>query len=917
MSNKIISSFEKNQPKTFLSFKVKSFTYAIFGVFLGFFIGRILGEIIPPLAILTPIILGLFSFAFSEWFYGGKYANEKRENIIGTFFKQFSIKKVRMSEEKQSTLYAEYKSKKDNNSLFDMEGNEIIGFEILRGDDKEFELVFQSLVENILKTLPAHDQVQFVRVNKDFEDENLFKGREILLEKRVKSQRYFIFFSIYYGVNQQFKQECIERLEEIGVQLNRKEMSNYCQFVFAPNNHPKNTEEPIYPLTYFFGDKVVHAYNGDLIHGASSLASIPRYVSPDFKEFYRPIDKVDSVLCIGFRSRNSAISVLKDALGVLRNEKLEDKKSNVKKIESFEQQMIDKDEGRNVNLCMSLNIIAFGHKEDVNKALTDLERRAEEFPEFDFRPIFCRENAFIREALFSVLPGNRSYNKNRNQNIYSSLEASYYIPFPVMKHDISDKRAFNFRTEENTIWSFPYYKPMATLIAGLPGSGKSLIAGRLFNHHIEMGRQGYRASGFILDLGDSFLFLEDGLADFTFKLSYDNSILKYRPLEIHPLNLFKPFGDRIKYAKKFICQIMGFDPDEPKSQSASDGEIIIAALREFYTKNLNRMSEFKEILEEKLPEFFERISNKELKKANWDEYKARLNNFCKGGLNGEIFDPEKVKYTEKDLENIRFLYACKNTQSKEDKALISAFASLVLEFGNLLEEKFKSGGENEPSNFFYCIDEMQWWRDFIPHSWLRERASQNRKFGASLWLLTQDACDLLIPKIVLEEDRMASEYSLLEAMQRVFFFTLPQNLKVLSVLAREPLTEMGSAIPRGRIESMHKIAKNIQFSIKQSSKNIKSSKFTKGTDRLVGYCDQHLNMFALCADYEKEFLWASTTHDGGRSIRKKALKYSELPFFEVCKKLANWEGSIPENQVSNNFEIDILKTAFQLDNITI
>ncbi len=901
---KTVTSLLRNRPKFFNTVKKKSFTYGFLGFLLGIFFGNIFSHVISYLGAILPIFGTIGGIIFGEWYLGGRYDQEKKENIYGCIINKVKRRKLRLSNEKIAKF--DTKNEIKDETLYDMEGNEIIGFEIIRTDDPDFENSFKSAVENILKELPALDQVQFIRMNSDIKDEQIIYEREILRKKKIKDQRYFIFLSLFNGSHKKYKDKIKERLEFIGKKMTRKEISKYSQFVFAPLNPQIDVEKPIYPLTYFFGDKEVNAYNGDLVHGASSLASLPHLVSSDFNLFYKPLDKLNNIICATFRGQDGVSAKIKELVGILQQEKLTDKKSNAKKLESLEQQTIDAEEGRSVKLSMSINLVVFGDKHEVNKALTELEFKADEYPDSDYRPFFSRENAYLKEALFSILPGSRSFNKFRTQNIYSTLEAFCYVPFPAIKGEFSDKRSFNFRTTENTIWSFPYFDPKSTVIVGLPGNGKSLIAGRLFAHHIEMRRKGFKASGFILDLGDSFSFLEDGLADFVLKLNYDNSIGKYKPIDIHPLNLFKPFGDKVKYAKKFLCQLMGFDPEEPKSQTASDGNVVTSSLNEFYRENLNRLSEFRTILERNLSNYFETISNKELKRSNWDEYKARLDCFCKGGINGDIFDPEEPKYNENDIFDIHFFYACKNTQTKDDKTLIAAFASLVLEFGNLLEERFKSGGENEPSNFFYCIDELQWWRDYIPHSWLRERASQNRKFGASLWLLTQDACDLLIPKIVLEEDRMASEYSLLEAMQRCFFFTLPQNLKVLSILAREPLTDLGSAIPNGRIKKMLEIEKSIQIASKYAAKN-------KVIDRIVGYCDHLNNMISLYAEYESSFLWASTTHNGGRAIRKKAMKYSGLKIFEVCEKLAKWEEAIPENQVHEKLEQDIFRTIFKVD----
>ena len=68
---------------------------------------------------------------------------------------------------------------------------------------------------------------------------------------------------------------------------------------------------------------------------------------------------------------------------------------------------------------------------------------------------------------------------------------------------------------------------------------------------------------------------------------------------------------------------------------------------------------------------------------------------------------------------------------------------------------------------FYCVDEMQWWSEYMPHSWFRERANQNRKFGASLWLITQNLENLIVPNGI-REKTISSPYALLEAVQKIF-----------------------------------------------------------------------------------------------------------------------------------------------------
>ncbi|MBX9837688.1 MAG: hypothetical protein K2X69_05145 [Silvanigrellaceae bacterium] len=618
---KTVSSLLRNRPKFLNSIKKKSFIYAFFGFLLGIFFGRIFGEIISYLSFLIPFIGTIGGFLFGEWYLGGRYDLEKKENIYGSILNYFKKRRFRLSEERLFKYRLE-ENKKD--VLYDMEGNEIFGFEIIRNEDADFENSFKSFVEIILKELPTLDQIQFVRMNKDIDDDDVFNGRDILKKNKVKEQKYYIFFSIYNGGHDKFKESVKNRMDFIGRRMTRKEISKYCQFVFAPLNYQVDEEMPIYPLTYFFGNKDVHAYNGDFVHGASSLAAIPHIASSDFNSFYKPLDKINNIICTTFRGQDGISAKLKELIGVLQQEKLVDKRSNAKKIDQVEQQTIDAEEGRAVKLSMSINLIAFGDKNEVNKALTELEYKAEEFPDSDYRPLFSRENAFLKDSLFSILPGARCYNKFRSQNIFSNLEAFCYVPIPAVRGEFLDNRSFNFRTTDNTIWAFPYFEPASTVIIGLPGNGKSLIAGRLFAHHIEMKRKGYRASGFILDLGDSFSFLEDGLADFVFKLNYDNILGKYRPIEIHPLNLFKPFGDNVKYAKKFLCQLMGFDPEEPKSLTSSDGNVVSDSLRQFYNKNLNRLSEFKEILLENLEPFFNRSSNSESKRANWDEYLARV-----------------------------------------------------------------------------------------------------------------------------------------------------------------------------------------------------------------------------------------------------------------------------------------------------
>lgn len=148
---RIPSSLERNKPRNFLLFKRVSFAFAIFGLIFGFLFGRILSGIIAQLGFITPIFFSISGFLLSEWFYGGKYPNERKEMIIGNILKRFRIKKTRMDKERDANYKVDNATGKDIDSLYDMAGNEIIGFEIFRGDDKDFERSFKSAIENILK----------------------------------------------------------------------------------------------------------------------------------------------------------------------------------------------------------------------------------------------------------------------------------------------------------------------------------------------------------------------------------------------------------------------------------------------------------------------------------------------------------------------------------------------------------------------------------------------------------------------------------------------------------------------------------------------------------------------------------------------------------------------------------------------
>ncbi len=909
MENIRVTSWDSNQPNKFLFINESSIFALATGILIGFILsGKVEAWFpdYPSFKILTPFICGGIGFKCAEYFYSGKYPNERWEALAGKFFFLSSIKKIWIFKERSSIR----KITKDTHTHYDLEENEIFGFEIIVKNDAS-KMAFQSLSENILKDLKVFDQVQFIRVNKDVKISHVFEKSPILEEKRVKGQHYYIFFTFNDSTSKKKENTC-KRFELIGRRLSRIEMSAYAEYVFSPRRKTSGKETPIFPMSYQFNNNYAETYSDGFVTAASSLAAIPKhYVGENFNEFLNPIKNLDSIVSVKFVNSHNVQTKIKNTLKVFKLEALDlRKKSNQKKSEAYEQRKIDVQEGRSVNLCMSFSIVVFGKMEEVEKGLAELENNADE-AEINFRPIFARETNFLKKVLLAVLPGSLLRNSFKDLKVESTEEAFYYLPQPFMENDLSDERAFPMRTPENSLWLFPYYKPKTTLICGLPGFGKSLLASLFYCANVKSYAKGYPAAGFVLDLGDSFLFLEEGLADFILQLNYDNSIGKYKPLEIHPLELFKPFGDRIKYAQKFLCSIMGFDPSDKTSNTASDGEVVSDSLAIFYNENLTRISEFRKILKENLEKFFGNSAQKQNKMANWEEYIARLNIFCKGGINGEIFDPENPKYNATDIKNIRFFYASKNTQTKDDIELISAFASLVISFADLMEEKFKSGGENESSNFFYCVDEMQWWSEYMPHSWFRERANQNRKFGASLWLITQNLENLIVPKSELEKKTISSPYALLEAVQRFFFYTLPQNLDVVKILARESLNEKGIAIKNGRIEKMYAIANKIS-----EIKNLVSLKKTS-IDRIVGYCDEEMNLMPVCVDIDKEQLWSFTTHDGGRAIRKKALKYSGLSYFETCKMMAKWPGQVPENQVSKSYELDILKTVFDLKEINL
>lgn len=905
-----VTSWEFNQPNKFLFMNEKSLLIGFISLLFGMAFSDTVSNIFlndPTVRVLTPFLFGFVGFKIIEHLLGGKYPLQRSESFRGQF-KKFGEKKIRLNNEK----LANYKYSRDINSYFDLEGNEIFGFEITLSHDNSLK-AFQNIVETLLKDLKPLDQIQFIKVSKDLNKPELFEKNPILKEKKVKEQNFYIFFSISDSTLK--IKETIGNKILLGRRITRLEISTLAEYIFAPRRKPSGKDLPFYLMSMFFNEKYLETSSDNFVTAASSLAALPKhYVTEQFKSFLDPIKHLDSIVSVKFHKNVNSMQSIKDSMNAFKFEKLDfRKKSNQKKIEAHEQQIIDESEGKKTKLFMNFSIAVMGDKNEVENGLLELENNADE-SEINFRPVFARETFFLKEVLLSLLPGSRSNNHFKELKVNSTEEAFLYIPSPTIANDLSDDRAFPMRTTENSLWLFPYYKPKTTLICGLPGFGKSLLASLFYYANIKSYQKGYPAAGFVLDLGDSFLFLEDQLADFILQLNYDNSIGKYKPLEIHPLELFKPFGDRIKYAQSFLCNLMGFDPTDKTQSFATDGEVVSKSLDDFYQNNLSRLSEFKEILKDKLKIFFDNSVQKQTKIANWEEFIARLNVFCKGGINGDIFEPEHPKYNANDIKNVRFFYASKNTQTKDDVSLISAFASLVISFADLMEEKFKSGGENDASNFFYCVDEMQWWSEYMPHSWFRERANQNRKFGASLWLITQNLENLIVPRAELEKKTISSPYALLEAVQRFFFYTLPQNNEVVKILAKESLNEKGIAIKGGRIEKMYQIANRIS-----EIKNIISIKRDSAIklDRIVGYCDEELNLMPVCVDIDKEQLWAFTTHDGARSIRKKALKYCRLSYTETCKLLAKWQGQIPENQVSKQYENDILKTAFDLKEINL
>ncbi len=911
MEHMRVTSWEFNQPNKFFFMNEKS----IISGFISLLIGMSFSDSISnfffndnTIRVITPFIFGFVGYKMVEYLMNGKYPSQRIESIKGTIIRYKGIKKIWLNDEK----LANYKFSGDINSFFDIEGNEIFGFEITLSHDNSLK-TFQNIVETILKDLKPLDQIQFIRVSKDLNKESLFEKNPILKEKKVKQQNFYIFFSIS-DTTLKLK-ESISNKVILGRRLTRSEISNLAEYIFAPRRKPSGKDLPFYLMSMFFNDKYLETSSDNFVTASSSLAALPKhYVTEQFKNFLDPIKQLDSIISVKFTKNMNVMQSLKDTLNIFKFENLDfRKKSNQKKLEAYEQQKIDASEGKQTKLFMHFSIVVTGNNNDVENGLLELENNADE-SEVNFRPVFARETHFLKEVLLSILPGSRKNNRFKELKVNSTEEAFLYIPSPTVANDLTDDRAFPMRTIDNALWLFPYYKPKTTLICGLPGFGKSLLASLFFYANIKSYQKGYPAAGFVLDLGDSFLFLEDQLADFILQLNYDNSVGKYKPLEIHPLELFKPFGDRIKYAQRFLCNIMGFDPSDKTQSFATDGEVVSKSLEEFYQNNLSNLTDFKNILIGKLELFFEKSVQKQIKMSNWEEFIARLNVFCKGGLNGEVFEPEHPKYNADDIKNVRFFYASKNTQTKDDVSLISAFASLVISFADLMEEKFKSGGENDASNFFYCVDEMQWWSEYMPHTWFRERANQNRKFGASLWLITQNLENLIVPRAELEKKTISSPYALLEAVQRFFFYTLPQNNEVVKILAKESLNEKGIALKGGRVEKMHQIANRIS-----EIKNIISIKRDSPIklDRIVGYCDEELNLMPICVDIDKEQLWAFTTHDGARSIRKKALKYCRLSYTETCKLLAKWPGQIPENQVSKQYENDILKTAFDLKEISL
>jgi hypothetical protein len=477
-----------------------------------------------------------------------------------------------------------------------------------------------------------------------------------------------------------------------------------------------------YPAQLKFLRKEALIHVGGLGEGmlAISLAGMPEYISDNFRLVLDTINAGAATVCVNVRPTPKP--------GVLNR--------------LFEKRMIEKMSKKGVpevasgdrcELRMSIVAVIHGTKAELEKFENLLRREIAALGTGESEVQFATDNACLKEAILSFLPGHSSNLPMRRQfRIRNRRELIKYLPLPVKAGKPGS--IMQFRTLSNMLYNFELSPKDPLFIYAPMGRGKTFLISDFLLMFLEKIKDPHY---FLVTAGDGYHFLLDGLCDFPMVFSTDPKTGRYVPLWFHPLQAFFTLGEiAMEMASHWICDIIGVMNDEGKPDNDYHSAIL-SILSRMRAEGKVRMSEFYQL-------FCSWI------RSQWPEDRIpldhharftpqRLRDYCavEGSQFGYLFDSDSAQPV--DMMTVKRFYVT------QEKAVSAKFRALQVYF-NLARCLFDRWVEIavDKKSLFAGVDELNHLLeiDAFTQQQLDTFNSQGRKQGFYTMVGTQRLKDI-------------------------------------------------------------------------------------------------------------------------------------------------------------------------------
>lgn len=832
----------------FRGFSFRAITHGIIGLIVGGLLVAQIGFSIPGLGPLLTVAIGYFAFSATSKAMGGTYPYQNWERFV-----------LKMSSliSKESTLNLGqhvnlFHDQDLDRLILGFSGTQISAYRI----DFEDEKTLQIDLAYLLKRLPSGCRLQFLRVA------TKSANKQESLRFTNSCQLYVVLeFRLQRFPGNTWQKEASKILNRLGTQLSSEESTQLLKRIVYPGaDHSWEDTSSFFksPITIMREQALAHVGEIEKRSMVICLAKLPEKVGPNFQKVYGVLNRLPGTISVKFQGigqQNAFIGLL-----------------NHRKISKSGRQSVDTKPQERISTSLTLQAIVHGTQEELEGLSEDLSREFAYLPS-DEKPTFIQENAYLKQALSNLLPGQPLHIQRRQMLIFNAQEAVSYIPMPLNSGHKSP--LIPMRTAQNSIFGFePSLNHPLYIWAGV-GQGKSALMSKILINHIARGRRGPRTASFSFEAGGTFKFLRYGLADFVLSLDHENG--NYLPLSHQPLRVLFSFEQKgFDAAHEWILKLANINPNE-----AVLSDLVLDALKQCQKENLFMLKDVYSLLSKNISQRFQTVPADHPAPTCL----AKLKNFCAvdGSKYGHIFDPE-TSTTSCDYENLNHFYVAQMEAAKVAPELMSAFFSLGTYLLVAVEHKFMPGSKTS-ATLLVQIDEMHHLADTIGWDTLRQLNSQGRKQRKLLTSASQSLSDSV---------KEGSDQNRFEFIESFGHFLFAGGIADSNHL----LAAMGIKSDDGSIWREFETTLEHLQELRRRDKGY-----------AWGYIDPDQKFHVLMVDLEQTEKWLCASHAASQHLRDRVIKEGGYDYWTACELLAIYgpktlpvDKDPPETQVQKMFE---------------